>query len=193
MFQFSIVIFTISVIPTTLYGSFIVTLFLIMDYIILIRSRNKLVWGLRKWQFYGGYYEDMQTYKKRRKYLVSFSKWTRALLISLMIYLFSALAEIVGNWIILFALNPCFVRKYSKLHLPIPQNLSLKIIVNLAYILFIISNLGTLQFDLFLIFSNIMYYIITHCYFTTPYRDRAVRNNVNKMIWKIYHQPLMSD
>ena len=191
--QFLIVLVTMSAIQTALLGSLIVTLFSIMDYVILIRSRNRLVWALKKWRFDGGYYEDKQTYRNRSKYLLSFKKWTRALLISLSVYLISVLADNAGNWIIMIAPNPCFVERYYGLALPIPSELGLTVILNLAYFLFVLANLGTLQFDLFLFFSNLVYYITTHCYFTTPSRDRAIREKVSKMIWKMYNRPLMSN
>ena len=191
--QFSIVLVTMSVIRTALFGSLIVTVFLIIDYIILVRSRNRLVWALRKWQHDGGYYGDMQTYRNRSNYSLSFNKWTRALLISLLVYLISVLAENAGNWIVVIAPNPSFVKKYYWQTIQIPSDVILNVTVNFAYLLFIISNLGTLQFDFFLLFSNLIHYISTHCYFTTPSRDRAVRDNVSKMIWKMYNRPLMSD
>ena len=191
--QFSITLITMSIIPAAIFGSLIATILLILDYVILIKSRNRLVWALRKWKNDGGYYDDMQTYRKRNKYLLSFNKWTRALLISLLVYLISVLAENVGNWVMMIGLNPFFVNKYYWLSIQFPSDVFLNATVNFAYLLFIISNLGTLQFDLFLCLSNLIYYTTTHCYFTTPSKDRAIRVNVSKMIWKMYNRPLMSD
>ena len=189
--QFIVVILTMSVVYTAFCGSLIVTIFLTIDYIMLFRTRNRLVWGLKKWQHEGGYYDDMQTYKHRKKYLLTFKRWTRVLLITLMVYILSVFADNVGNWIVMLVPNPCFVWHYYGIRFPVPNRKDLDVSINLAYILFILSNLGTLQFDFFLLFSNLIYYIITHCYFTTPSRDREVRNRVHNLIWKVYRQPLM--
>ena len=194
--QFSIVFVLMSIINTTLYGSIILAIFLIIDYIILIRSRNRLALGLRIWQYDGGYYEDMHTFRKRRKHCLRFFKWTRALLISLVIYLFSVLAENVGNWIVMFVLNPLFVKEHYKI-LAFSESSSCSgynaSIITLAFFFFVLSNIGTLQFDFFLLFSNLIYYMLIHCYFTTPHRDRAVRQSVRNIISKTYYRPLMSD
>ena len=191
--QFWIALITMSMIRTALIGNLIVTLFLIVDYVILIKSRNILVWALRRWKHDGGYYEDKQTYRNRKKYLLSFRKWSRALLISLMIYLISIIADNIGNWIIMIAPNPCFIQKYYGIFLPLPNEVELDVTVNLTNLLFVLSNLGCLQFDFFLLFSNLIYYITTQCYFTTPSRDRATREKVTEMIWKTYNRPLLSD
>ena len=189
--QFFIVLLLESIIQSSLAGSFLVFLFLIVNLLLLARSRSILIRTLKLWWTEGGYYEDRYTYNNRRKYVVRFRKWSLALLMSLMLYALSIALDNTGNWLILGLPNPWFLSHYYNIETPVPNACTLRVTLDLTSVLFILSNIGTLQFDLFLIFSNIIYYLTTRCYYTTRHRDQELREKVGTMISKAYKKRLL--
>ena len=190
--QLFVVLFSESIIQSSLAGSFLVALFLVVNLVLLARSRSILVWTLKNWWTQGGYYEDIYTYKNRKKYFISFKKWSLALLISVMLYALSIISDNAGNWILIILPNPWFLSHYYRIETAIPNACTLSFTLDITSILFLLSNIGTLQFDLFLVSSNIIYYITTRCYYTTRHRDQALSKNVHDIISKAYREPLLS-
>ena len=186
--QFFVVLLSESIIQSYLFGSFFVILFIVVNLLLLARSRKMLVRTLKDWWFEGGYYEDKYTYNNRRKFFVGFRKWSLALLTSLMVYSLSIMCDNAGNLLLMALPNPWFLRHFYRIETSVPNVSRLTFTLNSTSILFLLSNIGTLQFDVFLIFSNLIYFITTHCYYTTKHKDQELRKNVGRMISKAYRR-----
>ena len=189
--QSFVVLILESIIQSSLVGSFLVSIFLVVDLVLLARSRSMLVWTLKNWWSQGGYYEDIYTYNNRRKYFVSFRKWSLALLISVMLYALSIICDNASNWLLIILPNHWFLSHYFNIETPVPKAFTLSFTLDITSILFVLSDIGTLQFGIFLISSNLIYYITTRCYYTTKHSDRKLREKVRGIISKAYREPLL--
>ena len=186
--QFFIVWVTSSILWTAFEGSIIFTLFVIVNCTILFKSRNQLSLALTKWKVYADLYEGISVSLKREKIVKRSNRWSYAMALSLTIYILSEVMNDAGGWILMIPPNPCLTETLFGLKVPEPSNITLTVSLNLSSLLFVIANLGTLQFDLFLILSNLIYFLPDNCYITTAYQDRIIRSNVRILIEE--QQPL---
>ena len=182
--QFFIVWITGSVFWTGFEGTIIFSISVIINCVILFKARNKLSIALFRWkndaELYGDF--DMDSLRRREKIVKSSNRWTYTLVLSFTMYLIAIILDNFANWILMIIPNPCLVKSLFGFQIPEPSLTTLRVTLNLATFLFLLSDVGTFQFDLFLIFSSLFYLIMNNCYITTAYQDRIIRENVRSMI-----------
>lgn len=193
IFQFVSVWITVSILWTAFEGSIIFSIFAIINCIIIFKSRNELSQALTKWKqdLEEDFYEDMAAFLKREKIVKRCKQWMSVLVISTIIYLISVILDSTGNWIFMISSNPCMVSTIFGMSITELSDGALEIAFNLSSVLFLISNITTLQFDLFLILSNLAYFINKTFYINFAYQDKAIRKIVKNMVHE--HQRLLQN
>ena len=182
--QFFIVWISVSVLWTGFEGTIIFSIFVVINCVILFKARKKLSIALLKWRNDGEFYDgmDINSLRRREKTITRSNRWTFVLVLSFTIYLISISLDNFGNWILMIFPNPCLIKTVFGIHISEASLTTSEVALNVTAVLFAISDVGTLQFDLFLIFSTLVYLLTNNCYITTAYQDRIIRANVRNLI-----------